>query len=548
MSAKVATKAFDVVIVGGGHNGLISASYLAKAGLTVAVLERRHTIGGAAVTEEMVPGFKFSRASYLLSLLRPKIVKELDLKSFGLKVHLRNPSSFTPKKDGSGYLLLGRDSKFNFEQISKFSKADAVAYGKYEQMLDKFSQAIDPLLDSVPVNLKGSFFERLKGRSAFYELAKIGLNIGKDLPDFIEIMSAPASKILDRWFESDILKATLATDAVIGAFASPMTPGSGYVLFHHVMGEIEGIRGAWGYAEGGMGAVSNAIAKCAQKHGAEIFTNAEVGSIDIENGVAKGVTLKDGTQFTAKHVMSNTTSKVTFLDLIDQKHLPEKFLRSVKAIDYSSATMKINVAIDRLPNFKALPNKGIAPQPNHFCTTHFEEDMGDIHKAYLDALSGKPSDKPVIELCVPSSLDPTIAPPGKHVVTLFVQYAPYNLKKGESWDDLGRKEAYADKVFSIIDEYAPGFSSSVVGRDILSPLDLERTFGLTGGNIFHGSMSLDQLYFMRPLKDFSNYTTPIPNLYICGSSAHPGGGVMGAAGRNSAFTLLGHLGKKIKQE
>ena len=401
----------------------------------------------------------------------------------------------------------------------------------------RIADAIDPLLDSTPVNLKGSMFSQMKSVSSFLDIAKFGMKVGRQLPDFVEMMSAPASKILDKWFESKILKATLATDAVIGAFASPRTPGSGYVLFHHVMGEIEGHRGCWGYAEGGMGAVSNAIASAARKHGAEIFVNSEVASIDVEGGAASGVTLKDGTRIKAKQVMSNATAKVTYLDLIDKKHLEEPFLQSVKAIDYASATMKINVALDRLPEFKVLPNKGITPQPHHFCTTHFEEDPDEIHNAYLDACAGKPSEKPIIELCVPSSLDPTISPAGKHVVTLFIQYTPYKLAEG-SWDDPGRKDAYADKVFSIIDEYAPGFSSSVIGRDVLSPLDLERTFGLTGGNIFHGSMSLDQLYFMRPLKDFANYTTPIKNLYTCGSSTHPGGGVMGAPGRNSALALL----------
>ncbi|XP_004346387.2 Pyridine nucleotide-disulfide oxidoreductase domain-containing protein [Capsaspora owczarzaki ATCC 30864] len=537
-----AASKFDAVIVGGGHNGLVSAAYLAKAGMKVLVLERRHVLGGAAITEEIVPGFKFSRASYLLSLLRPVVIEDLKLKQHGLKVHMRNPSSFSPLRDGR-YLLMGSDHKLNHEQISKFSAKDAEAYPKYEQALDRMATAIDPLLDSIPFSGRSS----LSSWSQVQALAKTAVGLLPHMQEFYQILTAPASKILDRWFESEPLKTTLATDAVIGAMVSPHTPGSGYVLFHHVMGGVEGVRGAWGYAEGGMGGVSSAIASAARAAGVTLQTNATVSSIVVDESAnrVKGVKLQDGTMIEAKYVLSNATPKVTFLDLIKRSALPDAFVRDVSTIDYASPVTKINVAISELPNFTALPNKGKnVAGPHHQTTIHLGcETIQEIDEAFVDAkYRGKASEMPVIEMCLPSVLDKTLAPEGKHVVSLFTQYTPYKLAKGD-WDVPGTREAYAEKIFTLIDSYAPGFKASVLGYDILTPMDLERVFGLTGGNIFHGAMALDQLYFVRPTRQSASHKTPIQGLFLCGSGAHPGGGVMGAAGRNCANALLASAGR-----
>ncbi|XP_073537441.1 pyridine nucleotide-disulfide oxidoreductase domain-containing protein 2 isoform X2 [Phyllobates terribilis] len=495
---------YDAVIIGGGHNGLVAAAYLQKSRVNCVVLERRHVIGGAAVTEEIIPGFKFSRASYLLSLLRPQIYKDLELKRHGLKIYFRDPHSFTPLLENvSGHpprsLLLGADMAENQRQISQFSEKDAKAYPKYEDFMNRLVAAIDPLLDAPPVDTaaiaQGSLTSRLKSIKTVRPLLKAGITLGSQLPKYYEVLTAPISKILDEWFESEPLKCTLATDAVIGAMSCPSTPGSGYVLLHHVMGELEGKKGSWGYVEGGMGMVSNAIAKAAEDSGAEIY--------------------------------------------IEKERLPEDFITKISQFDAKSPVTKINVAVDRLPNFLSIPNTSDGkPLPHHRCSIHLNsEEMQLLNNAHEDASKGRPSERPMIELCIPSSLDPTLAPPGCHVISIFSQYTPYTLSEGRQWNEDERNK-YADSVFDWIEKYAPGFKASVIGRDVLTPPDLERIFGLSGGNIFHGSMSLDQLYFARPIPGFANYRTPIHGLYMCGSGAHPGGGVMGASGRNAALAAL----------
>ncbi|EMP36454.1 Pyridine nucleotide-disulfide oxidoreductase domain-containing protein 2 [Chelonia mydas] len=453
---------------------LQQAAYLQKSGVRTAVLERRHLLGGSAVTEEIVPGFKFSRASYLLSLLRPQISTELELQRHGLRVYARDPYSFTPLlEDGQARrsLLLGHDMADTQRQIAQFSSKDA--------------------------------------------------------------------QILDLWFESEPLKATLATDAVIGAMASPHTPGSGYVLLHHVMGELEGRKGAWGYVAGGMGGVSQAIASAAAAHGADIFTEKPVARVLLgPRGEAQGVVLQDGTEVKSKLVLSNASAQLTFLQLVPQGQLPDEFLQRVAQFDTRSPVTKINVAVDRLPSFVAAPNAGDGrPLPHHQCSIHLNCEDTHLHRAFQEASSGEPSTRPMIELCIPSALDPTLAPPGCHVVSLFTQYTPYALAGGRPWDEQ-EQNAYADRVFDWVEAYAPGFKASVIGRDILTPPALEKIFGLPGGNIFHGAMSLDQLYFARPVPSYSGYRSPIPGLYLCGSGAHPGGGVMGAPGRNAASVAL----------
>ncbi|KAJ4851464.1 hypothetical protein Tsubulata_014133 [Turnera subulata] len=547
-SRSLTDRKWDALVIGGGHNGLTAAAYLARSGLSVAVLERRHVIGGAAVTEELIPGFKFSRCSYLQSLLRPSIIKELELARHGLKLLKRNPSSFTPCVDGR-YLLLGSDGELNHSEISKFSTRDADAYPRYEKQLESFCASVmDPLLDSAPPESSPSeslsFNDRFRDKmhkSVFWaRFSRQALSLGqKDLVDFMDLLVSPASKVLNNWFESDVLKATLATDAVIGSAISVHTPGSGYVLLHHVMGETDGDRGIWSYVEGGMGSVSLAISNAATEAGAHIATNAEVLKLLLsDSGSVNGVLLADGTQVLSSIVLSNATPHKTFMDFVPENVLPDDFVRAVKYSDYSSATTKLNLAVDKLPQFQSCKLNHPEAGPQHVGTIHIgSESMEEIDLACQDAVNGVPSRRPVIEMTIPSVLDKTISPPGKHVINLFVQYTPYKPSDG-SWEDPTYRESFAQRCFSLIDEYAPGFSSSIIGYDMLTPPDLEREIGLTGGNIFHGAMGLDSLFLMRPVKGWSNYRTPIQGLYLCGSGAHPGGGVMGAPGRNAAHVVL----------
>ncbi|KAF3842096.1 hypothetical protein F7725_024047 [Dissostichus mawsoni] len=532
---------YDALVIGGGHNGLVAAAYLQKGGVKTAVLERRHVLGGAAVSEELFPGFHFSRCSYLLSLLRPHITAELELKKHGLKVYMRDPHAFTPMlEDGVNgapprSLTLGADLAMNLREIGKFSQKDAKAFPEFVAHLDKLASAIHPLLDAPPVDIPGvttgSLRKRLAAAKTLKPILKCGLRLGRNIPDLYEIITAPIMKILNRWFESEPLRATLATDAVIGAMTSPSNPGSGYVLLHHVMGELEKEMGAWGYVEGGMGGVSNAIANSARSYGVDIFTEKDVGQVLVgSDGAAKGVVLKDGTEIHSKVVLSNATPYVTFKNLTHTE-----FIKAVDQIDYTSPVTKINVAVDKLPNFLACPTPDNKPGPHHQCSIHLNCESVEL----LELLTKRP---PMLEMTIPSVLDPTLAPPGCHVVSLFTQYTPYHIE-GREWTDQDR-EAYADTAFDWVEKYAPGFKASVVGRDILAPPDLERIFGLTGGNIFHGSMSLDQLYLARPLPSLSDYRSPIKGLYLCGSGCHPGGGVMGSPGWNAALTVIADLKRR----
>ncbi|KAM6916161.1 pyridine nucleotide-disulfide oxidoreductase domain-containing protein 2 [Xenentodon cancila] len=545
---------YDAVIIGGGHNGLVAAAYLQKGGVKTAVLERRHLLGGAAVSEEIFPGFHFSRCSYLLSLLRPHIYRDLELKKHGLKVYMRDPHAFTPMLEEGvrgvppRSLTLGADLAKNQNEIGKFSQKDAKAYPEFVAHLEKLGAAIQPLLDAPPVDIPGltagSLRKRLTAAKTLTPIVKCGLKLGRNLPDFYEIVTAPIMKILTRWFESEPLRATLATDGVIGAMTSPSIPGSGYVLLHHVMGELEKEKGAWGYVEGGMGGVSQAIARAARSYGVDIFTEKDVGQILVgSGGSARGVALKDGTEIRSEVVLSNATPYVTFKNLTPQAALSPEFIRAVDQIDYTSPVTKINVAVDKLPNFLASPTPDDKPGPHHQCSIHLNCESVDIlETAYKEARNGRPSTRPMLEITIPSVLDPTLAPPGCHVVSLFAQFTPYHIE-GREWTDQDR-EAFADTAFDWVEQYAPGFKKSVVGRDILCPSDLERIFGLTGGNIFHGSMSLDQLYLARPLPSLSDYRSPIKGLYLCGSGCHPGGGVMGSPGWNAALTVMADLKRR----
>jgi phytoene dehydrogenase-like protein len=521
---------YDAIIIGAGHNGLVTACYLARAGKKVLVLERRDVVGGACVTEEAFPGFKVSTAAYVNSLFRKEIVDDLKLHDNGFELLEREPSSFSPFPDGR-YLMMGGDKELTHREIAKFSARDAEHYPKYEAMLERVADVLEPTLVQKPPNI---LRPGLMDLWRLYKLGRAFQAMGVGMSEAIEVLSGPARTILDRWFESEQLKATLATDAIIGAFAAPSMPGTAYVLFHHVMGETNGKRGVWAYVRGGMGGLTLALARVARGLGADVRTGADVRQIVIKDGAVTGAVLANGDEFHSKVVASNADCHVTFNKLMDAKLLPPAFAEAINRIGYESASLKINVALERLPSFKALP--GHEPGPQHRGTVHLCPDQDYIERAYDDAKYGRPSRDPVLECTMASAVDPTVAPPGKHLMSMFVQYAPYKLHEG-NWDEV--KDRFADCCFDILEEYAPGFKNSVIARQVLSPLDIERTFSLTGGNIFQGAMTLNQLFFMRPVVGWSGYTTPIKGLYLCGSAAHPGGGVIGAAGWNAARVILG---------
>ncbi len=521
---------YDLIVIGGGHNGLVTAAYLARQGRKVLVLERRDVLGGACVTEEVWPGYKVSTAAYVNSLLRPEISRDLELKRHGFEMLPRSPSSFTPFPDGRS-LLLGPDKAMTHREVSKFSAKDADALPKYEAMLERVADFLEPTLIMTPPNP----WSLRPGN--LVQLARMGLGflkLGHDGQKAVEILAGAATPILDRWFESEPLKVTLATDAIIGAMASPSMPGTAYVLFHHVMGECNGVRGVWGYVRGGMGGISNAIASAAREKGAEIRTNAEVVKILVKEGTVRGVALRGGEEIQATRVASGVDANVTFLKLMSNGDLPPDFVDAVRHIDYSSASCKINIALSELPDFTAVPGTTVGPQ--HHGTIHISPTMEYIERAYDDAKYGRPSQHPIIEATIPSALDDTLAPPGKYVMSMFTQYFPYKLAPGLSLET--EKEQYADRCFDLLNQYAPNFKRSVIARQVLAPADLEQRFGLTGGNIMQGVMSLSSLSFMRPVPGYADYRTPVRNLYLCGAATHPGGGVMGACGYNAAREIL----------
>jgi phytoene dehydrogenase-like protein len=526
-----AREPYDVVIIGAGHNGLVAAAYLARAGRSVLVLERRDQVGGCVVTEEPWPGFKVATASYVNSLFRPEIIRDLDLKRHGFAMIPRSPSSFTPLPDGRS-LLMGPDRAMTHREVAKFSAKDADALPRFDAMLDRVARVIEPMLLETPPDPWSS------SPRDWWKLARTAWHargLGGDGNTALEILTGAANPILDRWFESEILKTTLATDAIIGAFATPSMAGTAYVLFHHVMGECDGIRGVWGYVRGGMGALSNAIASAAKERGAEIETDAAVSRILIEQGRAVGVVLASGHEIRASKVVSCLDAQATFLRLMGGRDLPDDFVARVQHLDYASASCKINLALSEPPAFSCLPGHGIGPQ--HHGTIHICPDRDYIERAYLCAKRGEISDAPVIEATLPSALDDTLAPPGRHVMSMFTQYFPYTLAESQGpLEDAKRR--YAERCIDLMTDYAPNFRRSVIDYQVLSPRDLEATFGLTGGNIMQGAMSLSSLSFMRPVPGYADYRTPVKGLYLCGAATHPGGGVMGACGYNAAREVL----------
>lgn len=540
MPTQPGVEKWDVIIVGGGHNGLVAASYLARGGLRVLLLERRPVLGGACVTEETFPGFKVSTAAYLCSLLQERIIRELDLPRYGYHVYPKDPPFFTPFPDGR-HLTMWQSLKNTCEEISKFSTQDAEVYPAFDAHLERLSQFAEKMLLVTPPNITRV------GLGDVWSLAKISwdlLRMGdQNRLGQMKIFTESVADFLSQWFESEQLKVTLATDGVIGTNGGPRTPGTAYVLLHHVMGKVDGHRGLWGFVRGGMGMVSEAIASSARAAGATIHAEAEVERIWIRNGRALGVVLCNGDEIRARAVVSNADPKRTFLGLVGEKDLEPEFARQVRNIRMEGCSMKINLALTGLPRFKAIPAS--SPLPYHKATIHICPDMDYIERAWDDAKYGRPSKHPLLEITIPTAYDDSIAPSGKHLMGIFLQYTPYRLVEAD-WHTA--KDKYADKVMDLVEEYAPGFKNLVLARQVLSPLDLEETFGLTGGNIFHGEMDVGQLFFLRPVPGWACYRTPIRSLYLCGSGTHPGGGVMGAPGYNAAREILadwraGRVGK-----
>ena len=532
---------YDCVVIGGGHNGLVCAAYLARAGKRVCVLERRDILGGCATTEQLWPGYRVSTAAYVISLFQKEIIRELRLKAHGLKILPRSPSSFTPLPDGKS-LTLGPEPGLSYREISKFSHRDADSYPRYEAFLERVAGVLEPSLQQTapdPLPLPSSWRKigtrkKIRDAKKLWDLMQQMGELGNELPAALELLSGAARPILDRWFEGEVLKATLATDAIIGAFLSISSPGSAYVLLHHVMGEAGGARGVWGYVQGGMGGLADALAAACGELGVAIRREAEVARILVDSrGRVTGVGLSNGEQIEADVIASSVDAQLTFARFLEPENLPPAFLEAVQRIDYASASAKINIALGELPQFTALGVDGA--QPQHRGTIHISPSLNYIERAYDDAKYGNPSREPVLEITIPTSVDESIAPAGKHLMSMFVQYAPYNLADG-TWDDC--KEAFADRCIEVLGRYAPNVPDAIEHRQILSPLDLERTFGLTGGNIMQGAMPFHQLYCFRPVAGWADHRTPVGGLYLCGAASHPGGGVMGSCGRNAAGEIL----------
>src|SRR5437899_4415988 len=521
---------YDVVVIGGGHNGLVNAAYLAKAGKKVVVLERRHVLGGAAVTEEIFPGFRFSVCSYVVSLLRPEIIRDLDLPRHGLEI-LPLDGTFTPMPNGD-HLWRVNDHAKTQRELRRHSRVDAEAYDEYGKAMVEMARFVKPILNMTPpdpMSLDPRELMKLLflGRR-FRGLADV------DRYNQVQLMTMSAADFLDQWFETDVLKATMAASGIIGTFLGVRSPGTAYVLLHHYMGEIDGAFRSWGLSRGGTGAISNAIAEAAREAGAEIRTEAPITKIILKNGQAKGVVLENGDELYASVISSSVDPRLTFMKMVGEEHLPEDFVDDIKRYKFRGSSGKVNLALDALPNFKSLPGAG----PHLRGAVSISPGVDYMERAYDDAKYGRYSRRPYIDMVIPTLTDPSVAPPGKHVMSCFVQYAPYNLKEG-NWDD--KREEFGDTVIDTIAEHAPNIRRIILHRQVLTPLDLEREFGLSEGNIFQGELTLEQLFFLRPAPGWAQYRSPIKNLYMCGSATHPGGGIMGASGRNAAMEILKEL-------
>ena len=524
------TEKRDVVIVGGGHNGLVCAWYLAKAGLKVTLCEARGVVGGAAVTEEFHPGFKNSVASYTVSLLNPQVIKDMDLHGHGLKILERPISNFLPIDD-TRYLKLGGGQERTQGEFRKFSNRDAEALPGYYAVLDEIGDILRDLAKETPPNLGDGLPGLLRGLRQGGRL--MGLSLGRKT-DLLDLFTESARSFLDGWFESDAVKAAFGFDAVVGNYASADSPGSAYVLLHHTFGEVNGKKGAWGHAVGGMGAITQAMAKACQALGVEILTDAPVKQVLTNDAKAAGVELVDGRTFAAPIVSANVNPSLLYSRLVAPGDLPAEFRTRIARYRNGSGTFRMNVALSELPSFTCLP--GTAVGEHHQSGIVIAPSLDYMDAAFRDAKAFGWSKKPIVEMLIPSTLDDTLAPPGQHVASLFCQQFAPELPGGRSWDD--HREEVADLIIDTVNDWAPNFKASVLGRMILSPLDLERKFGLIGGDIMHGHMSLDQLWAARPMLGYASHRAPIKGLYMCGAGTHPGGGVSGNPGRNAAREIL----------
>jgi len=521
---------YDAIIIGAGHNGLTSAAYLAKAGKKVLVLERRHVLGGAAVTEEIYPGFKYSVCSYVVSLLRPEVIRDLELPKYDLEL-IPLDSTFTPMPDGD-YLFRCGDHARTRREIARHSTTDAEAYEQYGQLMVQMAMAVKPMLGMIPPEPTTWKPKDLFG------LAIVGHHFRglgeKLLYDLTKLMTMSSADFLDEWFETDVLKATMSASGIIGTFMGPRSPGTAYVLLHHYMGELDGAFRSWGFPRGGTGAISRVIAEAAVHYGAEIRTQAPVDQVLIKRSRAYGVVLESGEEIHARVIVSGVDPKRTFLKMIDGSHLAPEFFKQVSDFKIRGSSAKVNLSLDALPNFISMPGNG----PHLGGAISISPSLDYIERAYDDAKYGDFSRRPYMDIILPSMLDPSMAPPGKHVMSIFVQYAPYHLKQG-TWPE--KREALGDTVIDTLSEYAPNLKDIILHRQVVTPWDLEQEFGLTEGNIFQGELTLDQLFFLRPVAGWAKYRTPIKNLYLCGACTHPGGGVMAASGRLAALEILKDL-------
>lgn len=522
-------KNYDAIIVGGGHNGLACAAYLARAGRDVLVLERRHVLGGAAVSEEVFPGFTFSVCSYVVSLLRPWIIRDLELAKHGLEI-IPLDCSFLPLPNGDSLARWG-DPERTRREIARFSKKDADIYSEFGQAMSYLSRFVKPIIDQPapdPTSLNPKdLMQILRLGRDFRELG------AENMLQKLRLFSMSAVDFLDRWFESDVLKAPMSVSGIIGTFLGVRSPGTAYVLLHHYMGELDGSYRAWGFAKGGTGMVSNAIAGAARAHGAEIRTEAPVERILVEGGAARGVVLKNGDELRAKTVISGLEPRLTFMGLVGRDHLEPEFAEQIGRYKLRGSSGKVNLALDTFPDFACRPGDG----PHLRGDIAIAPSIDYLERAYDQAKYGDFSTRPYINAVIPSLSDPSVAPPGKHVMSCFVQYAPYKIKEGpEHWPE--RREAFGDAVIDTLAEYVPNIRDIILHRQVLTPWDLEQDFGLTEGNIFHGELSLEQLAFLRPAPRWARYRTPVDKLWMCASGTHPGGGLMGAPGALCAKTML----------
>ena len=518
----------DAIIIGGGHNGLVCACYLAAKGLHVRVLERRHVVGGAAVTEEFHPGFRNSTASYTVSLLNPKIIRDLKLVEHGLRIAERPFANFLPLNDRE-FLKVGGSLATTQAEVAKFSTRDAEKLPAYYAMLDRVAAVLKDLLLETPPNVGGGITDLLRAWKTGKRFKALDMAARRDV---VDLFAKSAGDVLDRYFESDPIKACFGFDSVVGNYASPYTPGSAYVLLHHVFGEVNGKPGIWGHAIGGMGAITQAMSNEAITRGVEISLDAAVSRVLVHDGRAVGVVLEDGSEVRSKIVVSNLNPKLLFQKLVDADAVGAEFGQRIAAYKCGSGTFRINVALSALPRFTCHPEPGL----HHASGIIMAPTLRYMEQAYFDARTFGWSKNPIVEILIPSVVDDSLAPAGKHVASLFCQHVAPTLPDGRSWD--GHREEVADLMINTVTKFAPNFSASVIARQIHSPLDLERKFGLIGGDIFHGALSLDQLFSARPVLGYGDYRTPIRGLYQCGAGTHPGGGVTGIPGHNAAREIL----------